>query len=80
MSDVERGSVSKIAGQIREYLSAHPKAADTPEGIMGWWLNQDDVVVNPEAVQQALDVLVTEQALVRTPSADGHVLYARREH
>jgi hypothetical protein len=73
----ERETISSIANQLREYLSTHPKAADTLEGITGWWLPQQAASANPELVQQALDYLVDRQEVVRVRSADGHVLYAR---
>ncbi len=78
MSDEERESISRIANQIRAYLSAHPQAADTLAGITGWWLGHDGTGMHPAAVQEALNYLVAERELTRIPSADGSVLYARR--
>jgi hypothetical protein len=77
MPPQEAETISSIAGQVREYLSAHPKAADTLEGIAGWWLPQQGASANLELVQQALDYLVARNEVVRVQSADGHVLYAR---
>lgn len=75
----EREMITTIAQQVRDYLSTHPRAADTLEGISGWWLPQQGSNANPELVQQALDYLVSRQEVVRFQSADGHVLYARGE-
>jgi len=79
MSVRERETITMIAQQVRDYLNTHPKAADTLEGITGWWLPQQGPSANPELVQQALDDLVARQEVVRLRSADGHVLYARGE-
>jgi uncharacterized protein YcaQ len=75
----QRETIATIAQQVRDYLSTHPRAADTLEGISGWWLPQQDGQASPELVQQALDYLVSRNEVVRVRSADGHVLYARGE-
>lgn len=75
----ERETIAIIAQQVRNYLSTHPRAADTLEGISGWWLPQQGSNANPELVQQALDYLVSRKEVVRVRAADGHVLYARGE-
>ena len=73
----ERETITMIAQQVRDYLSTHPRAADTLEGITGWWLPQQGASANQELVQQALDYLVARNEVVGVRSADGHVLYAR---
>jgi hypothetical protein len=73
----ERETIATIAQQVRDYLNTHPKAADTLEGITGWWLPRQGARADPELVQQALDHLVARQEVVRLRSADGHVLYTR---
>lgn len=75
----ERATIVMIAQQVRDYLSTHPRAADTLEGISGWWLPRQGSQANPELVQQALDYLVSRKEVVRVRSADGHILYARGE-
>lgn len=79
MPEGDREARNSIAQQVRDYLNAHPKAADTLEGIVGWWLPEEGMRASSGLVQEALDELVAEQELVRYRSADGHVLYARRE-
>lgn len=79
MPEEDREALDLIARQVRDYLNAHPKASDTLEGIIGWWLPEAGMRASAGLVQQALDDLVAGQELVRFRSADGHVLYARRE-
>lgn len=77
MPTFETERVRAIAGRLRDYLDAHPHAADTLDGIIGWWLPQPESSADPAEVQQALDYLVARHEMVRIQSADGHVLYAR---
>ncbi len=79
MQEEERETIGAIANQVRDYLSAHPNAADTLEGITGWWLPQQGADANPELVQRAIDDLVARQEVARIESADGHVLYTRAQ-
>ena len=65
-----------IAGIIERYVTEHPLAADTREGIRSWWLpseRQEPL----EDVQTALDHLVESRCLSRVVLADGTVIYAR---
>lgn len=64
-----------VANLIREYLRVHPLAADTVEGIAGWWLCAQETKASPERVQEALDILVARHEVRRVRSLDGHVLY-----
>jgi hypothetical protein len=77
MLDEQQRMIDLIADRLRGYLGAHPKAADTLEGITEWWLSEEGVNRDPKIVQQALDQLVSEQAVIRTESPDGQILYAR---
>jgi hypothetical protein len=79
MREEERETIGAIANQVRDYLSAHPNAADTLEGITGWWLPQQGANADPELVQRAIDDLVARQEVTRIQSADGHVLYTRAQ-
>jgi hypothetical protein len=79
MPEENREAINLIAQQVRDYLNAHPKASDTLEGSVGWWLPEEGASASAELVQAALDGLVAGHELVRFRSADGHVLYARRE-
>lgn len=47
-----------VAGQVLAYLRAHPSAADTLEGIAGWWLERRRVIVSVETVASAVQHLI----------------------
>ncbi len=58
-------SVEVTAAWISSYLSAHPKAADTAEGIQRWWLAPHFGEVSLLTVELALAQLESE-GVVRT--------------
>jgi hypothetical protein len=53
-------SVDQAAAWIRSYLSEHPKAADTAEGIQRWWLAPNYGEVALVTVEMALATLEGE--------------------
>lgn len=63
---------------ITLYLKAHPNAADSVEGIMQWWLPQQQNPVDINDLQQALDYLVETRAVSRTALLDGRMLYTSK--
>jgi hypothetical protein len=67
---------SDIAVVIRQYLATHPKASDSLEGVQRWWLGEGEVEAPSTTVQQALDELVRNGALVKRMLPDGAVVYA----
>ena len=48
-----------IAWLILGYLSCHPDAKDTAEGVQQWWLGRVGAGMDARTVQSALDDLVT---------------------
>lgn len=66
-----------LADEILRYLTAHPNAADSREGIERWWLQGSGSSVDPTLVQKALDLLVQKRLLNRTELAGGQVIYSR---
>lgn len=68
--------MAQIAEAIRRYLSDHPKAADTVEGIAGWWLVAERYQPTQEEVQQALDDLVAKGMVIRKEVLNGRVVYS----
>jgi hypothetical protein len=69
--------ISIVANAIARYLSSHPKAADSVEGIRRWWLaplRYDEAVT---VVQHALDRLLAEGVVAREAMPDGRVIYRR---
>ena len=64
--------------QLTTYLSANPKACDSPEGIARWWLA--DVVADAAgraSLQAALDLLEGAALLERLSATDGRARYRR---
>lgn len=70
------GDVERIALEVERYVSCHPAAADTLEGIARWWLVRS---VPPELdlVEAALEQLVRRGVLTRRMLPDGNCVYAR---
>jgi len=68
--------VVTIALEIRNYLSAHPNAVDSLEGITKWWLTRQRYEEAVSQVQKALDSLVAESVISKRVVADGRVIYA----
>lgn len=66
----------RLIGAITLYLRAHPSAADSLEGIMQWWLPQQEKPVDVDELQSVLDRLVNTGLLSRTALLDGRMLYA----
>lgn len=70
--------VTELAQEIERYLADHPRAADTAEGILGWWLPRQRCNESLTRVQQALDRLEANGAIVKTVLPGGNVIYSRR--
>lgn len=68
--------VEGIARDLERYVSLHPTAADTVDGIARWWLDRAEEPALT-VVEAALDVLVHRGLLVRNPLPDGNFVYTR---
>ncbi len=66
-----------IAALIEQYVTEHPRAADTPKGVCEWWVASQGHAASPAEVREALDHLVGGGHLRRTVLADGTAIYAR---
>jgi hypothetical protein len=66
-----------IAEVIERYVTEHPRAADTAEGIRTWWVARERYGDSLEAVQQALDYLTEAGRLCVATLPDGTAIYAR---
>lgn len=76
--DKKQQQRDRLINAIALYLKAHPNAADSVEGIMQWWLPQQNPV-DMNDLQQALDYLAETGAVSRTVLLDGRVLYTGKE-
>jgi hypothetical protein len=68
-----------LAKIIERYVNCHPRAADTSEGIRGWWMGLREQNDTLEDVESALEYLIGRGCLERVVLADGTVIYARAD-
>ena len=62
-------SPQRIAQLIRQYLTEHPRAADTAEGIQRWWIVPTFGEVSLWSVEQALIQLEREGVVRKLDSS-----------
>lgn len=67
---------AEIERALLAYLRGHPRAADTIDGIVEWWLPLQRFATARECVERALDKLAANGTLRRESLHDGRVLYA----
>ena len=70
--------LDKLAGEIERYLSCHPEAADSVQGIVRWWLTQQRLEVAVNAVTGALELL-EKNGVVEKFEGPGRVTWYRRK-
>ena len=56
---------AELARAVMEYLSQHPRAMDTVNGIVDWWIPAGGVRVDPVSMRRVLDQLVQRGFLER---------------
>lgn len=66
--------IARLAQDIQRYLLAHPHAADSVEGVLGWWLPRQRYEESAAKVQQALEFLAQRGAVTKRVLA-GKVVY-----
>jgi hypothetical protein len=71
----EQPGHSDIARQILAYLVEHPQARDTLEGILHWWLLEQQIKRWTPQVQEAIVELVAQGWLRESKGRDGQVHY-----
>ncbi len=77
--------VIDLALEIERYLASHPHAADSLDGVMGWWLKRSRIEDAAHKVSRALDYLVSRGVIATKTLAGGKILYIsaeqpRRQH
>jgi Fe2+ or Zn2+ uptake regulation protein len=77
--DRDEAVLRAITECVLAHLSRCPNAADTADGIRGWWLTALPAV-DPHAVDIALDRLVEQGVLERVATAGGAPVYRRARH
>ena len=66
---------AEIERQIRAYLAAHPDAHDTIEGIVEWWLLEQQIQHSSLKVAKVLRALVEKNVVQELHAPDGRVHY-----
>lgn len=69
-----------VAREIRNYLDAHPHAADSLEGIVKWWLLRQRYEQSTITVQQALNYLVAHGLVAKQAAPGGEAMYSNAQH
>jgi hypothetical protein len=64
-----------LAARILDYLLEHPTAADSLRGVAEWWVG-GEAVVDPAAVEAALEALATRNLVHAELLADGTRLWS----
>lgn len=75
----EAGLPPLLMRAILDHLGAHPRAADSAEGVAQWWLGALGSSAMLLDVEDALARLVASRRLRRVHLADGTVLYSKDE-
>jgi len=66
---------SAVMAEILRYLVERPDAKDTLEGIAQWWIPSGQKPPSRDAVQSAIDELLTRGWIVRRETTPSHVVY-----
>lgn len=69
--------IDQLGAEISDYLSQHPDAADSLDGIVHWWVARQRFDRSATLVQEALERLVEQGVVRRWRSRDGTCYYAR---
>jgi predicted sugar kinase len=75
LSHSQPQQVLMVAGRISRYLESCPKAFDSLEGILRWWLLKQHIEESTELVQAAMDYLVSSGEVEQIKSS-GKTFYA----
>lgn len=76
MEKDDEDPVEEVEEEILDYLRDHPRAADTLDGVVHWWLLHQRYLRGLESVERALDELVARGLVERRTNLDGSVVYA----
>ena len=64
-----------VSREILSYLVEHPKAQDTLEGILEWWLTERCVKYQMRKVQNAIEALVRDRLVIEHEVAGSQSTY-----
>lgn len=66
---------AQIVNEILAYLSEHPDAQDTLEGIVRWWLLEQEIKRETDKVKEALNELVNRGLVIERKGSNTQVRY-----
>ena len=66
---------SKIGNEILAYLIENPKAQDTFEGIVEWWLLEREIKFETARVKEAISDLVARGLILEKKGSDSQIHY-----
>jgi hypothetical protein len=66
---------TEIAQEVLAYLAEHPRAQDTLEGIVQWWLLEQEIQRRMAQVRAALAELVARGLVLERQGKDGRTYY-----
>jgi hypothetical protein len=75
--DNGEASVARVRAAILEYLEHNSSAADTLDGIIGWWLPIEQRGIGRDKIDLALELLVADGLVKATSLIAGTILYSR---
>jgi hypothetical protein len=64
-----------LAEEVLSYLSEHPEAQDTVEGITQWWLEEERIRQSVGEVTAVLSELAASKLVIARQGKDGRVHY-----
>jgi hypothetical protein len=67
---------SDLVDAILAYLSSHPQAADSADGVLRWWLGSHASAPTRLDVEEALATMVQRRLLRCVVLPEGTVLYS----
>jgi hypothetical protein len=71
-----RYSQEEMSNTVLQYLLRHPKAQDTLEGIVAWWLLEERIHQRTAEIRRVLEDLVDKNFLIETRLFDSDILYS----
>jgi len=75
MMQSEQKEQREVSYFILSYLTRHPDAGDTFDGIVEWWLLEQRIKFETRNVSEAVARLVAEELIVEHVGADSRVTY-----
>ncbi|OPY69803.1 MAG: hypothetical protein A4E57_00937 [Syntrophorhabdaceae bacterium PtaU1.Bin034] len=73
--DKEACLVQSLARKILLYLIDHPDAEDSLEGIVGWWLLEQEIRTQENRVREAVRMLKDRNLIIESSGRGAEVRY-----